>query len=314
MTTGRLISSGLLLLLVLVTAGGLLLGLRREPLAPGSLDQKQTDRVAGHPSSPDPTPAPLRAFVGVVLSSESVDVTARIEGQIEDLRVRPGDRVEPGAVLAVLDTATLAAADLKIAELEVAAGEADLKRLRLQLDHAIARRTRVDALARRLMVSLQDVEDAIYQEEVAQAGLTSAEGSLAQKRAVVDQRRTLMKNARIIAPFGGVVSVNYVERGTTVNRGTPIVRIVEGNALKLRFAVPSVDGARLRRGMAVEAEIADMQARLSGVIDAISPEIDSASQMLFVYVTLPRERGRDPFAMQALVGRAARVTIPGLSR
>ena len=49
------------------------------------------------------------------------------------------------------------------------------------------------------------LEHAVHLEALAQARITSADGSITQKRAVLDQRRTLLNNARIVAPFAVLV-------------------------------------------------------------------------------------------------------------
>ena len=306
MTTGRWVSAGLLL--VFVSAGGMLLALRGDSVRiETSADAKPRSRPV--PATADPH-SPARTYVGVVLAREAVDVTARSEGQIQDLRANPGDRVERGAVLAVLDTARLTSADIKIAEAERTAAEGDVRRLKLELAHATTRRTRTESLAKRQMVAAQDVEEAVYLQQVADARLAAAENVLIQKRAVLDQRRALEEHARLVAPFNGIVSVRYVERGATVTRGTPIVRIVEAGTLRLRFAVPSADAARLKPGLRVEAHIVDLDVRLNGRIHAIAPEVDAASQMLFVYATVDGRRDDVP-SSGAIVGRAARVQVPG---
>lgn len=203
MSIGRWVSAGLLL--VFVSAGGMLLALRGDSVRiETSADAKPRSRPT--PATADPH-SHVRTYVGVVVARDAVDVTARSEGQIQEVSANPGDRVERGAVLAVADTDVLASADLKIAEAERTAAEADVRRLELELTHAMKRGARLRSLAGRDMVATQDVEEALYLEQLAAARLAGAENALIQKRAVVDQRCALAEHARLVAPFSGIVSL-----------------------------------------------------------------------------------------------------------
>ena len=304
-------SIGLLVLSILVA--GLFLTLGGEPL-PGSVSPAPATTVSlPKPVSTSRGDTPP-VFVGVVLPAEAADVTARTEGRIVALGARPGAQVQRGDLLATLDTEALAVADLRIAEVEVTAAAADLKRLQLEVEHAGARRSRTEALAASQLVAAQSVEEARFEEKVAAARLAAAEVLVPQKRAVLQQRQTLVENARITAPMRGTVSVQYVEQGTTVSRGTPVFRIVQADAPRLRFAVPSEEAVRIRRGMRVAVEIPPGDVRLTGVIDAIAPEIDSASQMLLVYATIDRESDPEGSLGPIIVGRSARVRLVEGSR
>src|SRR5690242_17521981 len=64
------------------------------PRAPESRVRERTLASADHGA---------RLFLGVIVASESVDLTAPLEGRIESIRVQPGDRIRRGEIVATLD-------------------------------------------------------------------------------------------------------------------------------------------------------------------------------------------------------------------
>src|SRR5438270_756603 len=81
------------------------------------------------PPPRDVRAADSRGFVGVVLPSESVDVTAELQGRIEVIRVRLGETVTREQVLAVIASPTLTALDIEMAKAELSAAEVDSRKL-----------------------------------------------------------------------------------------------------------------------------------------------------------------------------------------
>src|SRR5579859_7200960 len=89
--------------LVLVAGGAIGVGADRllaRPNAPAV-------EPASAPEAPPPTGVTVRGladadFLGVLLSSEAVELTPRAEGRVEEIYVQPGDRVKRGAPIAKL--------------------------------------------------------------------------------------------------------------------------------------------------------------------------------------------------------------------
>ena len=94
------------------------------------------------------------------------------------------------------------------------------------------------------LVAREQLAAAESQEKVAAARLAAAVAAeLAGKRARSDQLREMLRDTRIVAPFDGTIAARYVESGTTVSRGAPIVRLISPASLVVRFAVPEEQAA-----------------------------------------------------------------------
>lgn len=246
-------------------------------------------------------------FVGVVLPYEAADVSAGLDGYIAEVNVHIGDRIRRGDVLAVIESLTITQTDLAIAEADLRAAEATAKALTIEQAHARERLQRASLLNQKHLVSVEQMAEAEHQVQLAAARVGSAESIVAQKRAVVGQRAGLLARTKVKAPFDGVVAIRYVDRGWHVGPVVPIVRLVRTSPLKLRFAVPAAESSRMKVGVPIVALLDEVGLTLDGVIEAIAPEIDAASQFHVVEAVLNMPNA--VASATTLPGRVARVTI-----
>ena len=70
----------------------------RQPAVEAPVDDSPALVSAAEEAPPEKT-----SFLGVVLSGETADLAPKVDGRIESVLVRPGDRIRRGAVLARLD-------------------------------------------------------------------------------------------------------------------------------------------------------------------------------------------------------------------
>lgn len=248
-------------------------------------------------------------FLGVILPYEAVDVSATVDGQIEELRVRIGDGVRRRDLIASVSTATPTAADLAMAEAELRAAQAQAQQLTIEFEQVRERLGRSDRLSQRGLVTAEQMSDVRFQEQLAAARVEAAEATVAQKRAAVEQRKAVLLNAEVRAPFDGVVATRYVGRGARVDAGAPIVRLVRVQPLKLRFAVPKSQSQMLRVGEPIVVTVEDLRASFKGTVESIAPEVDIASQMLMADAILVLSAERDSALSAALAGRVASVVV-----
>ena len=104
---------------------------------------------------------------------------------------------------------------------------------------------------------------------------------MSQARARIAQLEARLASSRILAPFDGRVARRYLDAGANAAAGTPVVRLISSQALLSRFAVPP-DRASIPLGAEVRIEIETPRLVLSGSVERVAPEIDAASQMVFV--------------------------------
>jgi len=235
-----------------------------------------------------PAPAPVveperKGWLGVVVSRESVDVTADSQGRLQAVYVSIGDRVKKGDRIASLDT-RIAAQDLEMARSSLRGDEADERRAVDELAEAQARNDRRQKNPD--FFSKEDLADAVLKAKTAGAALEVARSRTAEQRAKIRQLETSLGRNDVRAPFDGRVAERFADAGALVGPGTPVVRLISAGDLMVRAAVPPEEAHRLRPGNPVTATVRTLGLAVPGTIQRIAPEVDAASQMVLIEVRL----------------------------
>lgn len=243
-------------------------------------------------------------FLGVVLADESVDLLAAVDGRVLEMRVRPGDRVEAGQPLAVLDSESLehrlteARASLALIMAEVYSFEAQMGQTQRQLE----RRRSVAGL-----YSREELESSEILFETSRYRFDVAKAEEIQGTARVRELERQVSQAVVRAPFDGSIALRFVDPGTLANRGTPLLRLVSPQASRLRFAVPPDRADRLAIGASLRLEVASLGRNARAVLERRAPEIDAASEMVFFEARLEAPASGSGPALPP--GAVARVTV-----
>lgn len=248
------------------------------------------------------TASPVEGFVGVILARSAAEIAPRFEGKIRHIHVRLGDHVPAGALIAELDVPSLVH-DLHVAEAELKAAQVERARVAVEVAEAKERLSRRLALAADSLVSKEDVIGARYQAQLAEKRLDAATASVEQRRAAADRLRKDNADTRITAPFEGVVAARYVDVGATVRPSAPLIRLISGGELFVRFAVPEQQVGALGVGRPVRVHLDTPRADLRATVDKVSPEIDAAAHLVFLEAKLDPVPPRVPL----LSGLMARV-------
>ncbi len=253
--------------------------------------------------TPIPTPVPVPKAVhriergdivdsvtllGMVDSLQRVNLSFRIGGRLNGFHVEPGDVVEAGQVLAELDVGFLphelakAAKQLEIARLRVEAaqgakelalaeaqGNLEMERLRLEQgrngagETDVARMELAVAAAKTKLALLGDQHDreiALYQAEAELKGID------------VEMLRDRIGQAKLLAPFDGVVRYTDGEAGQLVAEYAPVMGLAAPDALEIRSSGPSEEALpKLRIGQAVTIRFRDYpQSEVTGQLIQVS--------------------------------------------
>ncbi len=212
--------------------------------------------------------------VGSLESPQMTTVASEIDGRIESLALPEGQRVEPGAALARLDTKTAAAA-LAVAQ--------------ARLQNAKDRLARLEPLRAQGVASQQTYDDAKAEFD----GATGAHDEIA----------TRLAKHTIRAPFAGVVGLKQVNVGQYVKAGDPIVEITPAHELELHFAVPQRNVAQLAVGQRVEGAVGRCELRFEGSVSAVDPRVDPRTRMVGLRAAVTKATG------ELVPGMAVRVRL-----
>jgi RND family efflux transporter MFP subunit len=226
-------------------------------------------------SSARPLEGRAPPLVGVVAATRALDLLPQVDGRVEELKVHLGERVEAGQLVAQLDTRTLAL-ELTARQAQTQAAEAEHLRCVLLLRQArrlVEREQRISDFA-----AAEELEKARHAVSLAQADVALARARLDSARVEVALAKENLERARVRAPFGGVVSEEYLQAGMMAGRTTPLVRLV-GDERLLRFAIPEAWVGLIRPGHEVRVRVGGMLG-FRGIVERVSPELDTTSRQL----------------------------------
>ena len=238
--------------------------------------------------------------VGTVRAAETSQLAAQMMGNIVELRVREGDHVQRGQVLAVIDDAQpragldrAMAADLA-AQQQTSVSESDLTL-------AEATFKRYQTLYDRKSVSPQEFDEIKARYHEAQARREMVRAGQAQAKAALQQARTALGYTHIVAPFDGLVTEKKADVGTLASPGMPIFTVEDLRRYRLEATVNETDLRYVRQGQQMSVSIDALGDReLKGKVIEIVPAADPASRSFLVKVELPS----DPALRSGLFGRA----------
>jgi RND family efflux transporter MFP subunit len=209
---------------------------------------------------------------GTVTASSVANLSTEVNGLIKAIGIDAGDTVQAGDIVLTLDT--------QIEQLSLQAANAVTQRSREEL--ADARRRLEDArrLAKQKTISENELKSLQAEVSIANAELerSIAEQKLAQARLEKHQLR---------APFSGVISKKYVERGEWIQPGDPVARLVAMDDLRIDFQVPQTAYPKVSESSEILVKLdAQPGQTLTGRIQAIVPVSDTDARTFMLRARL----------------------------
>ncbi len=205
---------------------------------------------------------------------ETLSLKARLEGNVEQVYVREGDRVRTGAVLARLDAVDFESA-LRSAEADVVSARTASTTAQWNYDQSVDL-FKAGAIAER---DLRTTEQAAV---AAKAQLAAAESRL---RAAQSQ----MRDTRIVAPVNGTIQFRRVQGGEHILRGAELFTMVRNEVLELTASLPARQADDVQPGQS--ARFTADGRTFTGRVARVSPTIDPASRSVTAYLQIPNPNG-----------------------
>jgi len=206
------------------------------------------------------------SLVGTLAANEMVEIKCETDGAVEQINFKEGERVEQGRLLIKLEESKLAAS--------VAEAEANFKLGRADYDRSAE-------LFKGKLISQQEFDQIASRFHASEATL--------------ELRKRLMKDARIFAPFAGIMGARQVSPGQVIARNTTLTWLVDLDTLKAEFNVPERFLSQMRVGQTIEVVVATYPGqKFPGEVYFISPHVDPAWRTVLVkaYVKNPEQRLR----------------------
>lgn len=215
--------------------------------------------------------------IGTLRPIRQAQLSSQVNGRIEDMRAKPGERVAAGAVLAQIDVQTLTL-ELAQARSNAAATRAQLALAELQLE-------RVQTLVDRGVTTASSLDEA-------ESNVTGLRASVSAQDDQVAGAELRLANATILAPFDGIISARTAEPGQYVGLGTPLMTIVDLTRVEMQANAPVGTGSALAPGQSVAIKVDGLGTRVfEGIVTRINPVAEEGTRTIPVYVTIDNADG-----------------------
>lgn len=226
---------------------------------------------------------------GVVESAEEIEIGSQVSGVIAEIKADEGDMVKKGQPLVILESAKVTASvkkaeamlgetkarlrelesgyraeDIEMAKNRARRAEAvyqqandEHQRLNRLYRKDAATRVELDRAEEKMKVSLEELNESKANLKKFQQGARQEE--IEQARAVVDkaaselkQNKAILRDYYIHSPIDGVVAERLKDPDETVDVGTPVMKLVNMNKLRIRVELEETDVGKIVEGQAVE--------------------------------------------------------------
>ncbi len=206
-------------------------------------------------------------YVATLKSRDSAVIMPQVEGQITQIFVHSGERVEAGSPMIEIDPLKQQAT-VKSQEGARAAQEAQLSWAKKQYE-------RTQGLAGAGVVSKQDLDQA-------KSALDAAQSQLEALDAQVKEQQVQLHYYKVVAPRSGIVGDIPVHVGDRVATTTQLTTVDQPGSLEAYVYVPIERSSQLKMNLPVQVLASDGKVLADSRVSFISPQVDNTTQTVLV--------------------------------
>ena len=181
-----------------------------------------------------------RNFPGKLLPSEQSKLAFEMPGKINLINVDIGDEVKKGQILAALDSRE---------------ASAQLGQAKAKYDLAKQVHTRYKDLRSQGHISIQDLDNANSEELIA--------------KSQYDFYKVKFEQTKLLAPFDGFIQNRFLDTGSVINGGVPIIEILDSTNVKAHISIPITYTDNLKIGDKYSFKIGNKELR--GYLERLAP-------------------------------------------
>ena len=214
------------------------------------------------------------------------DIATKRAGRVVEVRVREGDLVQKGQVLAQIDIEELTAqrreaeAQLEQARKAQAEAEADLVARESELKLARIEHARAQTLVDREAAPIQRLDRDRTRNETAEAAVEAAqqqqraaESAIAAAEASLQRIQTLLDESTLVSPIRGRVIYRLAEPGEVLDAGGKVVTVLDLVDVYMTIFLPTEQAGRVGFGAEARMELdAFPELVLPASVSFVSPE------------------------------------------
>jgi len=238
------------------------------------------------------------ALSGTLKATRSAQVKARVAGELQDLRLREGDLVKAGQVVARVDATDTQA------------------RLRQAQQQAEAARSQVEIAQRSYdnnKVLLDKGFISPFALDSASASLATAQANYRAAQAGVDVISKQLQDTVLRAPIDGQVAQRLAQDGERIAVDGRVLELVDISRLELEASLAAADAVQVRVGQEARLQVEGVATPVRATVVRINPAVSTARRAVLVYLALEPTPGlrQGMFAQGTLLlGKRTSASLP----
>ena len=235
-----------------------------------------------------------RVYSGTTQAWSSFDIDPEVSAKLVSLNFDIGDQIEKGELIAQLDDSNYEQA-VKQAEADLAVAEAKDVEVKALLKLRTSQYDRLKLLHERNATSDSEFENAESAMKVQEAALVQSEANIQNCKARLAAAQVKLDDTKILADWNtgsGIrhVGDRYVDEGSLVSPGKPILKIIEIDRIKAKIQIIERDFRFLQVGQKAEVTTdAYPGERFTGTVEMISNELAESTRTVVAILSIPNK-------------------------
>lgn len=227
---------------------------------------------------------------GQIEASQSANISSRVMGYITMLKVKVGDHVGKGQLLATISNQDILA---KRSQTDATITEALAAVKSAQKDF-----DRFTVLYNQQSATAKELDNVTLQYSAAKSRLEAA-------RQMRNEANAMLGYTSLTAPFSGTVTQKLADEGSMANPGMPILTIEQSGSYQVSASVPENVINQIHQGAEAIVTIKSIDKTIKGEVTQINPSSQFTGGQYIIKVSIP---DKDKTGLYA--GMYANVSIP----
>lgn len=236
---------------------------------------------------------------GEIKPHRYVNISSNVSGRIVDLRVKEGESVRKGQVLARIDSTRYEAGERQ-ASSALEAARSDLKRMQADLEVSKLAFERSVRMREQKLISEQAYDEQAAGVRMKEAAVESQRRRIAQQAAILDTDRDDLSKTTVVSPMDGVVTSLVKEEGEVVIgaqsfQPTVVMTVADLSVMEVEVLVDETDIRNLTLGQAAEVRVDALDnLKIKGTVTEIgSSAIPRGSSTTTISATSTANQAKD---------------------
>ncbi len=203
--------------------------------------------------------------VGTVRARNSASIAPTVMGRVVEMRVKLGQQVHAGDVLA-----------------------------RISAEEVTAKVAQARALQANAQLELERAKKLLADDAIPRAQYDTAKSQYDVAHAALAEANAMQDHTIVRAPFSGVVTSKIANAGDTAVPGQPLLVLDDPTSLRFEVPVAEASARALSPGQKMAIRIDGIDGDLTGTVAEISPAADPASRTVLAKLDLPADARLHP--------------------